>query len=230
MQGETKKKKFDRLLKKQEDSKHPDFDRWVINRSSKSLNTPQKSLLAKGMNFAPAPKKSNTPAIIAEVENALNKLKIHMDTADNIRSRLVGVLNKPMRTHNNLSPLQVKALKELRSDQDIVILPADKGYVTVVMDTKEYDDKILHLLSDQDTYKNLKIDPTPTLQTKMNAILLTLKKQDKLPPKRCSNGITPQLYGLPKIHQPDVPPQTNSIKTFVSSPITTGWKQLFSHQ
>ena len=166
------------------------------------------------MNFAPALKKSNTPAIIAEVENALN-------TTDNIRSRLVGVLNKPMRTHNNLSPLQVKALKELYSDQDIVILPADKGRVTVVMDTKEYDDKILHLLSDQDTYKNLKIDPTPTLQTKMNAILLTLKKQDKLPPKlynlfRCSNGITPQLYGLPKFHKPDVP--LRPIVSFYSSP------------
>ena len=173
------------------------------------------------MNFVPAPKKSNTPAIIAQVENALNKLKIDMDTADNIRSRLVGVLNKPIRTHNNLSPPQAKALKELCSDQDIVILPADKGCVTVVMDTKEYDDKILHLLSDQNTYKNLKIDPTPTLQTKMNAILISLKEQDKLPQKlnnllRCSNGITPQLYGLPKIHKPGI--SLRSIVSFYFSP------------
>ena len=83
MQGETKKK-FDRLVKKQEDSKHPDFDRRLINQSSKKLSTPQKSLLAKGMNFVPAPKKSNTPMIIAEVDN-LNKLKIDMVTANNIR-------------------------------------------------------------------------------------------------------------------------------------------------
>ena len=90
----------------QEDNKHPDFDRWVINLSSKNLNTPQKSLLSKGMNFAPAPKKSNTPAIIAKVENALYKQKVNVATADNIRSRLVGVLNQPIHTYNNLSPLQ----------------------------------------------------------------------------------------------------------------------------
>ena len=93
--------------------------------------------------------------------------------------------------------------------------------VTVFMDTKEYDDKILHLLSDQNTYKNLKIDPTPTLQTKIIAILLSLKKiKNKLPQKIynllcCSNGITPQLYGLPKIHEPGIP--LRPIVSFYSS-------------
>ena len=93
--------------------------------------------------------------------------------------------------------------------------------VTVFMDTKEYDDKILHLLSDQNTYKNLKIDPTPTLQTKIIAILLSLKKiKNKLPQKIynllcCSNGITPQLYGLPKIHKPGIP--LRPIVSFYSS-------------
>ena len=47
------------------------------------------------------------------------------------------------------------------------------------MDTKEYDDKILQLLSGQSTYKNLDVDPTPILQRKMNTILLSLKQQDK---------------------------------------------------
>ena len=79
------------------------------------MNTPQKSLLAKSMNFPPAPKESNTLAIIAEVESALNKQKINAATTDNIRSRFVGVLNKLIHTHMNLSPLQAKALKELCS-------------------------------------------------------------------------------------------------------------------
>ena len=88
------------------------------------------------------------------------------------------------------------------------------------MKTKQYDDKILHLLSDQKTFKNLK-DLTPTLQTKMNAILLSLKKQDKLSQNLCnllccSNGITSQLYGLPKIHNPGVP--LRPIVSFYSSP------------
>ena len=69
------------------------------------------SLLSKGMNFAPAPNKFDPPTIIAEAKSALNHQKIHQDTADNIRAKIVGVLNRPVHTHNNLSPLETKALK-----------------------------------------------------------------------------------------------------------------------
>ena len=40
-----------------------------------------KYLLAKRMNFAPAPKKLNTPAIIVKVESALNHQKADKDVA-----------------------------------------------------------------------------------------------------------------------------------------------------
>ena len=114
----------------------------------------------------------------------------------------MGVLNRPVNTHNNLSPLEMKALKELRKDQNIVILPADKGRATIILDTRNYDNKNLNIIGDQNTYKDLKADPTPTLQTRMNTILLSLKKQEKLSPNlyfllRSSNRMTPQMYGLP---------------------------------
>ena len=70
--------------------------------------------------------------------------------------------------------------------------------------------KILNIIGDQNTYKDLKADPTPTLQTRMNTILLSLKKQEKLSPNLYSllhspNGMTSQMHGLPKSHKPDVP-------------------------
>ena len=55
----------------------------------------------------------------------------------------------------------------------------------------------------------------------MNTILLSLKKKEKLSPNlysllRSSNGMTPQMYGLPKIHILDVP--LRPIVSFYSSP------------
>ena len=71
-----------------------------------------------------------------------------------------------------------QALKRLKTDENIVILPADKGRVTVVMDKTDYYDKMDTLVNDKQTYEELKRDPTPTLQRKLN--YLTLRKLTSL--------------------------------------------------
>ena len=68
--------------------------------------------------------------------------------------------------------------RRLRNDKDIVILPADKGRVTVVMDKNDYTDKMDTLVNDKQTYEPLKRDPTPALQRRLNGKLLDLKKTD----------------------------------------------------
>ena len=54
----------------------------------------------------------------------------------------------------------MKALQDLRKDKSRLIISADKGNCTVVMDRKDYDDKVKELLGDESTYKVLKKDPT----------------------------------------------------------------------
>ena len=50
-----------------------------------------------------------------------------------------------------------QALKRLKNDNNIVMLPADKGRVTVVMDKTDYFDKMDALVNDdKQTYKELK--------------------------------------------------------------------------
>ena len=96
------KAKFEKLLSKiRNDSQRGLPEKWVVNRSS---------LLSKG---APAPRKSRIPETIAEIESALSKCKVNSTTADNIRTRIVGVLNKPIRPYRNLSPEEEEALKRL---------------------------------------------------------------------------------------------------------------------
>ena len=72
------------------------------------------------------------------------------------------------------------------------------------------------------TYKELKRDPTPALQRKLlNSKLLDLKKTDVIDIQRynrlrCRVPQPPKLYGLPKLHKPNIP--MRSIVSFCGSP------------
>ena len=112
--------------------------------------------------------------------------------------------------NSNLTADEQKALKRLKTDEDIVILPVDKGQVTILMDKTDYNDKMDALVNDKQTYEVLKRDPRPALQRKLNKKLLTLKKADKIDFRRynrlrCSVPQPPKLYGLPKLHKPNIP-------------------------
>ena len=67
------------------------------------------------------------------------------------------------------------AVKQLASDEDIVILPDDKGRATVVMNQSDYSARMQAMLDDRDTYQPLSKDPTNSLESKMNHVLLKLK-------------------------------------------------------
>ena len=56
----------------------------------------------------------------------------------------------PQRT--NLTKDESNALKSLKNYGEITIVPADKGNVTVIMNTNDYNDKINEHLSDTSTY------------------------------------------------------------------------------
>jgi len=55
-----------------------------------------------------------------------------------------------------LRPLELKAIKELRSLSDILFIKADKGNMTVFMKKQDYDEKLFKMLSNDETYENLK--------------------------------------------------------------------------
>ena len=71
-------------------------------------------------------------------------------------------------------------MRRLRNDKDIVLHPADKGRVTVVMDKKDHTDKMDSLVNDQQTYEPLEGDLTPAPQRRLNGKLLHLKKTETI--------------------------------------------------
>jgi hypothetical protein len=68
-----------------------------------------------------------------------------------------------------MSKKEMKAVKSLRLNQDIRILPADKGNCTVVLDESKYNDKINTLL-ESGVYEPVHKDPTAKVERKVQQI------------------------------------------------------------
>ena len=111
---------------------------------------------------------------------------------------------------SNITKEERQAIKTLKADKEILILPADKGRSVVLLDKSEYNEKCEALLSDTSTYKRERRDPTAMLTTKIINHLKDLKQSGAITWQQYSDlyptmAVTPKFYCLPKIHKPDTP-------------------------
>ena len=206
---ERNKKKFDVLLTRKTSTQGLD-NSHVVYLSSKQLESAHVSALTKGLNFAPAPVRIPTAHIVANIEAAIGQAKPSEKLAAKARMNVIGAIRQAKIPPRNISHKEMCALNDIANDEKILVLPADKGKATVVMDKADYDDKMQQMLSDEGTYKLLDKDPTASLERRMNSQLLDLRKAGRLHPDaysrlRSSAARVPLLYGLPKVHKPGVP-------------------------
>ena len=200
--------KLEKLSRKKPTSLRPEgASKWVFNRTERVLTSAQEEVLALGLNFTPAPSKVPLRDFASAIESGARKLD--EASADDLRGRVCGILRNAKLPKSNLAIEHRTALKELKAMEGIVILPADKGNATVVMERDEYDSKMSELLNST-TYKKLKKDPTSAKENKLSRLLKSLEKSKELPSKlynklRPSGTQPPRIYGLPKIHKPLVP-------------------------
>ena len=139
------------------DTPYVDKTNWVVYLSCRSLSYSEKALPKKGLNFAVTP--ANIPAteIIAKVEAAVRQLDT--EQADTVRRALNGILQQAEPLEPNITKEMRDALKSLKEDDSIMVLPADKGRASVVMDTDTYRAKISTLI-ENGPYQLLNKDPT----------------------------------------------------------------------
>ena len=121
------------------------------------LSKQQEDVLRLGLTFTPAPTKLPLVNIIAAVEEGARQW--NKEDAEDLRGWVCGILRRAKSPKDNLSQEQRKALKELRSLENEVILPTDKGDATVMMTREDYDMKMKRMLSTV-TYKQLKKGPS----------------------------------------------------------------------
>ena len=127
--------------------------------SSTQLTHIETDLLAKGLNFSITSKTLPNKDIIAVIEDAVKDLeKEEADTIQAFRKVSLTFQNsKPFK--DNMSKDERKALKELQSDASIVVLPADKGRSTVILNREDYLEKCMDHINNG-PYQLLKKDPT----------------------------------------------------------------------
>lgn len=116
-------------------------------------------------------------------------------------------LNENQRSaYNNLSKEEKKALEDLKSDDSIVIKPADKGGATVVMNKIDYVEECVRQLSDRNFYEVLPDNPTQAFKCMILDTLNDLLHQgeisrDEFNFLKIEHPIVPTFYILPKIHK-----------------------------
>ena len=97
----------------------------------------------------------------------------------------------------------MKALKQLKTDKDLMVLTADKGVAMVVMDRQECIPNARALLEDTNTYRPIPSDPTSKLKNKLINILKKMKTEgnrDENTYRRVypTGASALKFYGLPK--------------------------------
>ena len=114
------------------------------------------------------------------------------------------------------SPYQknlIASLRELRSSKDIIVTKPDKGKAAVILDRSDYISKMNNILSDTQNFKLVTVDLYKyilRLEDRNNRIVDSLIKSGSVSQMQGSDlkarGSRPGImYGLPKVHKPDVP-------------------------
>ena len=159
----------------------------VINLSSRTLTETEVSLLKKGLNFAVTPTSVPATEIIAKIESAVRPLDT--ERADTVRRSVNTILQQAQLPTPNITKEQQEAFKSLKEDNSIMVLPADKGRASIILDTVTYHAKMSALI-DSRPYQLLNKDLTDRLTPKLSEKLLTLKQNGHIS-KTVYNKIRP---------------------------------------
>ena len=164
-----------------------------------------------GLNYSVAPKEVPEAEIVTHVGSCLTSVKLEPNVADAVWTKISASLMKKRRLNFNITCEEYSVLDTLRKDKGIVVLPADNGQSTVVLNKVDYDKKVMTLLEDRDTYEVIAKDLTLKIRKRSCGLLRGLCNQGVLSRENNISVFTQPwrpptpFYGLPKIHKPSVP-------------------------
>nr|VZI40743.1 unnamed protein product [Spirometra erinaceieuropaei] len=147
-------------------------DKRVHNLSSTELTKDQMQVLRHEASFNTADAKPVN--MIAAMESILCQTEATEETKSLIRHQVSSLL-MAHRPREVLSKVERDALRELKADKDLIIVPPDKGRSTVVLDRTDYLQKAKGLLEDRQFYVLCATNPVKTLTREINATVLALE-------------------------------------------------------
>jgi hypothetical protein len=153
---------------------------WFHNTTNIPLTETAKRALSKGLAFMPTPREPPAADLIVAAEQAATLLGGGTEAATHLRSHVITAINTYKPPHSNLTKDKREALKELKNNPDITIMPADKGRVTVFVPPMDYKNKMAAILKDTATYRKLTGDPTQKTQKHIRHFHPTQSKKQGL--------------------------------------------------
>ena len=171
-------------------------------------------MLKRGLNFAVTPTKIPMDDMITAVETAVRHVGLDSAEAAEIRNKASDLLHHAKPPKSNISAKEREDIRSLKRNQDIMIVPADKGRAVVVMNTADCKNKAESLPSDNKTYVKLKSNPTRKNKTKLVKILQSTKESGAITDIKYrqlypTSEEVPKFYGLPKVQQRQPSTSTN---------------------
>lgn len=158
----------------------PNFynEKFVTNLSTKFIPNNVLEILSLGGNFAvPIIDKKDFPLqdFITSIE--CNRIKISNQDLNYLRSNLTFTIKKFLINQiiwdPNLKFLEHK-IKEtklfIKNNDDLLITRSDKGNVTVIIERESYNEKINHLLNDNNIYETIN-NPTNSIINELNIMV-----------------------------------------------------------
>ena len=124
------------------------------------------------MNYSVTPATLPTIDLVTKMETMLTGMT--PEEAATIRADFSSIICKAKPPKRNITRKQSTSLKSLQQNENIIILPADKGRANVVLDKKDYIKECNeHLTSGP--YTKLKNDPTSSIVSKVTKKLIELR-------------------------------------------------------
>ncbi|XP_055605165.1 uncharacterized protein LOC129753371 [Uranotaenia lowii] len=208
---------------KNQDQKLHLNEKAILNRTEVEIPGEVTTLLSLGPKFALPPNKINDIPfyhILADLEGIIttnNNERIQNTNrcrTVNIIENYIHGFNQQTRSKDPINKFfqhaKLSTKSFMKNHPEICVLSADKGNRTVIMNSKDYHQKMSVLVNDTKTYRQVNRDPTGGFQTKNNNFvkrLLNLKLIDKFTGKRLTiyNATCPRIYGQPKAHKTELP-------------------------
>ena len=199
----------------------------IVNKSSYELSDVEMAALSRGLKYALPPGKLQKGEYFSRFEVLFDDLKdfqFNGSTEDKfyLKQKLGEMAYNSLynfnMTRSNMSNMpkeEFDALLKLSKNKDIIISKPDKGSGIIILDRKDYVDKMLEILSDenkfrladnQDIYKISRTVETRVRNYLRKNVLkpgyISESEYKMLYPNRSHIGV---MYGLPKVHKTGCP-------------------------
>ncbi|BHF61911.1 hypothetical protein SprV_0100489100 [Sparganum proliferum] len=179
----------------------------VHNLSSKQLTEQQLRVLQHETCFNTAD--ADPVDFIAALEAMLVRSGTSDDIKHSVRQRVTSLLmtHRPTKC---ISQSESKAMRGLKREDSIIIIPADKGRSTVVMNREDYNEKAKALLDDREFYRPAQNSQAKAVADRLSKLLREYRRKHVITENewhqmKATDTALARFYGLPKIHKANVP-------------------------